>query len=911
MNREKPKAAVPWLAERLVTWATTKEGREDVLGDLEEAFRGLGADRSARAWYWKQAMLFFPHLLAERLREIMGCCRSWRERRAHRINKKAESAALNQKAKSGIQSIFSDLVFDLLYGFRILKKHPGFVAVALITLALGIGVNTALYTLFDARWNLPQRLEEPETLAYLWRQSPRYQRSIMRTSDYLGCREQSNSFAQMGAFTRNYRILAGHGEPERVRVLATTASIWPVLGFSAQIGRVHSESEDLPADSGVAMLSEKFWHRKFDGDPDVLGKSVLIDGKSHTIIGIMPREADLEDMWHRVDLFAPFVMSTADTSQRDRGHCMVLARLNPGVSFEQAQSELNGISARLAEAYPETNEDIQIWPQPLRQALVSFEDFMLMSIFLAAVAAVLLIACVNIANMQLAKASSRVREFAVKMAMGAKRGRLVRQLLTESLLLAIGGGVLGLLVGLWMLDLFVASVDFIPLLEYEIGLSPSVLIYTSVISLLAALVFGLAPVFITSRISPVDTLKAGTQSVAGGPSHSRQRNALVIGQLAIGLPLVICCGLAIRHVETLKSAKVLGINPDDLLTLRVELPTYHYTEEVQRTAFFQQMFERIAALPGIESVGAVSHLPIGSEQRLGGSITIEGRQEKEEHFNGYHVVTPGFFEAMGVQLLHGRVFAKRDNAAGPPVAILNQKAAMRYWPEGDAVGRQILLDGEDYPANRVTIVGVVADFGCTVFGEPFPPALYVPHGQNPMPGMELVVRAQGDPESVTASVRETIRGMDAGIPVYSIRTVNDLVHTWLRDDRWLSYFLGGLAVLVLCLACIGLFGIMSYAVVQRTNELGIRIAMGADRAEILRLVIKGCLKLSGTGILIGLLLSMPIGLFMASYLYGVGGLDPLTYGGVILLLLAVALAAGYLPARRAARIDPLLALRYE
>jgi predicted permease len=541
----------------------------------------------------------------------------------------------------------------------------------------------------------------------------------------------------------------------------------------------------------------------------------------------------------------------------------------------------------------------------------SFEDLMLMSIFLAAVAAVLLIACVNIANVQLAKASSRVREFAVKMAMGAKRGRLVRQLLTESLMLATVGGMLGLLVGLWMVDLFVASVDFVPLLEHEIDLSPSVLIYTSIISLLAALVFGLAPVFIASRISTADTLKTGTQAAAAGPSPSRLRNALVIGQLAIGLPMIICCGLAVRHVQTLKSAEVLGINPENLLTLRVELPTYHYTEEIQRRAFYEQMSEKISALPGIESAGAVSHLPIGSEQRFGGSITIEGQQEKEEHFSGYHVVTPGFFEAMGVRLLNGRTFTQRDHAGGLPVAILNQKAAMRYWPDGDAVGRQIMLDGPDYKENRVTIVGVVADFGCTVWGEPFPPALYIPHGQNPSSGMDVIVRAQGDPKAAMESMREAIRGMDAGIPVYSVRTINDMVHTWLRDDRWLSYFLGGLALLVLCLACIGLFGIMSYAVSQRTNELGIRIAFGADRGDILRLVIKGSLELSGKGILIGLLLSIPIGILMASNLYGVGGLDPLTYGGVILLLLAVAFTAGYLPARRATRIDPMLALRYE
>jgi putative ABC transport system permease protein len=296
---------------------------------------------------------------------------------------------------------------------------------------------------------------------------------------------------------------------------------------------------------------------------------------------------------------------------------------------------------------------------------------------------------------------------------------------------------------------------------------------------------------------------------------------------------------------------------------------------------------------------------------LSGEITIEGRLEKEEDFYGYHVVSPGLFRAMGVRLLSGRAFTERDNAAGPPVAILNQKAALRYWPEGNAVGRQLKLGGRSLEAKWLTIVGVVADFGCTVFGEPFPPALYVPYGQSPSAGMDLVARIQADPTAAIESLRETIHGMDSGMPLYNIRTIHEIVHIWLRDDRWLSYFLGGLAALVLCLACIGLYGIMSYAVVLRTNEFGIRMAIGADPRDVLRLVIKGSLRLSGLGILIGLLLSVPIGILMASYLYGVSGLDPLTYVGVILLLLAVSLAAGYLPARRATRIDPMLALRYE
>jgi len=816
-----------------------------------------------------------------------------------------------QSAKPGILSLFSDFLYDLLYGIRVVKKHPGFLAVALVTLALGIGINAALFSLFSAWMNLPNRVREPETLGYLWYRSPRYQRSFIRAGDYLECRAGANSLAQTAAFVHRERILSGEGEPERVQMVSASANLWPMLGFNARLGRVHTEDEDAPAKSGVVMLTEKFWQRKFEGDPDILGKTVLLDDKSHTVIGILPPEVDMEELWYRVDVFTPYSVDAADVSREDRGYCNALVRLKPDVSFEQAQAELSGISARLEQAYPETNKQVQIWIQPLEQTFLSFDDFMLMSIFLAAVAAVLLIACVNIANMQLAKASSRVREFAVRMSLGAPRGRLVRQLLTENLLLALGGGLLGLVVALWALDLFMATSEFVPFLEGEIGLHPPALIYTAIISLCAALVFGLAPIFIHSRISPGDTLKSGVQTASSGPSISRLRNALVTGQLAIGLPMIICCGLAVRHVQTLKSRDVLGIDPDNLITLRMDLPGYRYSDDAQQEAFYRQMFEKVEALPGIEAAGAMSHLPIGTVARFGGEITIEGRPEKEEDFYGYHVVSPGLFRAMGVRLLNGRVFTERDIASGPPVAILNQKAAMRYWPEGNALGRQIKLADRSGGAKWLTIVGVVADFGCTVFGEPFPPALYLPHGQSPSAEMDLVARIQGDPKAAIESLRETIHGMDSGIPLYNIRTVDEMVHTWLRDDRWLTYFLGGLAVLVLCLACVGLYGIMSYAVVLRTNEFGIRMAIGADPRDVLLLVIKGSLRLSGIGILIGLLLSVPIGILMASYLYGVSGLDPLTYVGVILLLLAVSLAAGYLPARRATRIDPTLALRYE
>jgi predicted permease len=466
-----------------------------------------------------------------------------------------------------------------------------------------------------------------------------------------------------------------------------------------------------------------------------------------------------------------------------------------------------------------------------------------------------------------------------------------------------------------VVDASVASIEFLPFLGDELGLNPAVLTYTAAISLAAAVVFGLAPAFVASRVSPGETLKDSTQAATTGRSHGRLRNGLVVGQLALGLPMVICCGLAIRHVRALQSPDVLGIEAENLLTLRVDLPEYRYEDEASRVAFYRQLLEKVRGLPGVESAGAMSSLPIGTGWTLGGAITIEGRQEVEEGFHGYRVVSPGLFEAMGVRLLSGRLFTDRDAADGPLVAVLNQRAALRYWPDGDAVGRRILLDRsssrEPRQAQWLTIVGVVADFGCTVLGKAFPPALYLPYGQSPRPAMDLAVRTRADSMTLIGSLREAVHEMDPGIPVYDFSTVEERVHRWLRDDRWLSYVLAGLAALVIGLVSIGLYGIMSYAVARRTNELGIRIALGADRRDILSLVSRASLVLASKGILVGLGLSIPIGMVMASSLYGVGGLDPLTYVGVILLLMVVALASGFVPALRATRIDPMAALRHE
>ena len=819
--------------------------------------------------------------------------------------------AKRARGKGRFTALLSDLPNDLLYGFRMLKKNPGFTAVALITLALGIGVNTSLFSLFEAWHRLPNRLEEPDTLAFLWYRSPRYDRSFLRIRDYLACRDQAESFAQTGVFVSRDRIFSGAGEPERVSAVEVSAALWPMLGFEARAGRLQSAEEDSPAKSGVVILTDKFWRRKFNGDPDVLGRTVLLDDKSHTIIGIMPPQVEMEEMWYNAEVFVPFSVEAAVVEGESQDYGDVMVRIKPGATFEKAKAELRLISARLAQDYPETNKELEIWIQPLKEKFLPADDRLLMLIFLAAVAAVLVIACVNVANMLLAKASMRVREFSVRMALGARRGRLVRQLLAESLMLAFGGGLLGILAARWALDLFAGSIEFMPFLQGELDLNLAVLGYAFLVSLAAALVFGMAPIFFTSRISPMGTLKTGGQAASAGPSQHRMRNALIIGQLAIGLPLIICSGLALRHVQTLRSADSIGFDPDRLLSFSVELPRYRYTGEEQRANFYRDMLENIEAAPGIESAGAISKLPIGTAARLSGKITIEGRAEPEKDFYGYHVASAGVFRTLEVRLAGGRLFTEQDRAAGAPVAIMNRRAAMRYWPDGDAVGKRVKLDGPAYAERWVTIVGVVTDFGCDVFGEPFPPALYVPLGQNPYATMDVIARTHYDPVTAMESVRKIVHGMDPGIPINDLSAAGDLVHRWLRDDRWLAYFLGGLAALVLGLASIGLFGIMSYTVAQRTGEIGVRLALGAERRDILRLVIRRCLKLTAIGTVAGILISIPIGMLMASSLRGVTGLDPLTYGGVVLLLFAVSLAAGILPAHRATKIDPVLALRCE
>jgi predicted permease len=803
---------------------------------------------------------------------------------------------------------------DIRFGARLLARSPGFTAIALITLALGIGVNTATFSVVNVTENLPSQFADAERLAFIFESTEHDEEGRVSPLDYLDWCEQAESFTDIALFGYSTYFLSGSGEPERISGVRATANLMPMLGMEPQLGRRFTPDEDKPGADRVVLLSEKYWERKFARSPDVLGQTIVLNGGPFTIIGVMPPIFDLQAsrMWFHVQYLTPMRLNPVDLKRASRPYRAV-GKLKPDVTFEQAQAEMSGIAARLADAYPDTNTDIDVTVAALTKRFNSTADRLLFLALLAAVGMVLLIACANLANLLLGKATARGREFAVRTALGAGRTRIIRQLLTESLLLAILGGALGLLVGTWTLDALKASVDMVPGQTHEIGLNPAVLTYTLILSGIAALLFGLTPALMASRTSVSEALKEGAAAASAGRSRNRLRNGLVVAQLAIALPLFICCGLTIRHLVALTTAE-FGFNTERLMTLQVDLPWYRYDEPKQWATFYHDALETIEAMPGIEKAAATMHLPVFGSGFVFAPVTIEGRpadMASSLDVRGYQSVTPEYFQTMGIPLLNGRYFSERDHAGAQPVALINSRMAQHYWPNEDPVGRRLTLDEDLTEAKWITIVGVVANAGCSFRGGPPAPTLFLPHPQKPTPGMTVVARTLGDPHDAIPALRSAIHHIDPGIPVYDFHTVAEIVRIWSRDDRAAAWFLGLLAALALGLACIGLYGVMSYNVVQRTHEIGVRVALGASRREIVRLVLHRCLRLAAIGIVTGLVLSIPVGLVLQSQLFGISGIDPLAYVAVSLILLAVAALAGYVPARRATRVDPMMALRCE
>ena len=805
---------------------------------------------------------------------------------------------------------------DLRYGARMLSKKPGFTFVAVLTLALGIGANTAIFSVVNTVLLNPLPYRAADRLMFFWETNPakKWTDAPVAPANLFDWQKQNQSFEEIAAYIGGGKKslggagvqLTGGGEPERVQALYVTGNIFSVLGVDAMLGRTLREEETWKGKHQVVVLSYGLWQRRFGGDPNILGQSIELNGRSREVVGVMAKEFYFPSK--EVEMWVPMGWDQQQIAQVRRPHFLrAVGRLKAGVTVAEAQGEMAAIAGQLEQQYPQTNTQMGVGLGPLKEWIVSDTRLPLI-VFLVAVAFVLLIACANVANLLLARAATRTREVAIRTALGASRWRVVKQLLTESLVLAVMGGALGLLLALWCRDLLVAfSPGDIPRLD-EARLDGRVLGFSLGITLLTTVLFGLAPALQSSKLDLTTTLKEGGQK--GGSQGGRIRNTLVVAEVALALVLVIGAGLMIRSFVRLQQVDP-GFNPNNVLMVRVDLPGVKYPEASQATAFFEQTQQRIKALPGVLEVG-VTNVPALKGTSYTNDMTIPGRPPEDYIREVRHKsITPDYFRAMGIQLLSGRFFDSSDNAKSPQTIIVNEAFARRCFPGEEAVGKQVKFARPNEPGDMETIVGVVRDEKQDSLSAEAKPEAYKSHLQEAQSDMTLVVRTAGDPRSLIGAVREEIRAMDKDLPPFDIKTMDELMYESLARERFTTLLLIVFAGLALLLAAVGIYGVMSYTVTRRTHEIGIRMALGAANRDVLRLVIKQGMGLAAAGIAVGILGAWALTRLMASLLYGVSATDPLTFAAIALLLMGVALLACYLPARRATKVDPMIALRYE
>jgi putative ABC transport system permease protein len=805
------------------------------------------------------------------------------------------------------------LLNDLRYAARMMGKNPGFTLIAVITLALGIGANTAIFTVVNAVLLRPLGFHDPSRLVIVAEKSP-YPTITTSYENYVDWRAQSQSFESMEG-TRGATIaLTGAGDPERLNSRYATAGLFPLLGVDAVVGRTFRAEEDAAGGAPVVLLSYGLWQRRFGGAADAVGKSITLDSRPYTIVGVLPKGFEL---LQPADVFLPFT-PWAKTLPDDRNWhpgIYAVARLKPGVTREQARTEMVGITKRLENQYPEYNTGISAEVVGLQDRLVQNVRPALL-LLLGAVSFVLLIACVNVANLLLARAASRGREIAIRTSMGASRWRIVRGLLTESVLIAVTGGALGLLV---------ASAALGPLLHmaegsvpqiFSVGLDRSVLLFTLVVSVLTGLVFGIVPALRTGKIDLRETLNEGSRGSTTGRGHHRILGALVATEIAVALLLLIGSGLLLRSFSRLQEVSP-GFQPDHLLVADLPLSQNAYAKPELRYEFFDRLVERAKTLPGVKSAGAASFLPVSG----GGSLiqfNIEGRPPKTPHdyvAAGYRTVTPQYMETMGVPLLQGRNIAAGDVEKAPAVVVINASMARTYFPGENPLGKRMQIGATpDKDVPYMEIVGVVGDVlqGLDTDAKA---EMYLPYRQAdtvlPVFQLSVVLRTSGDPRLQAAALRSAVREIDPNQPVVKIRTMEENMATSVTEPRFRTWLIGIFAALALVLAAVGIYGVMSYSVNQRTNEMGIRVTLGAQPNDVFRIVVGEGLRLALIGVGVGLIGALAATRVLRTFLYGVSAIDPVTFAVTAALLTLVAVAACYFPARRATRVDPMVALRYE
>jgi predicted permease len=802
---------------------------------------------------------------------------------------------------------------DVRFGLRMLRKSPGFTAVAVFTLALGIGANTYIFSVVDALLFRPLKFPDAARLVALWERMPSagVDRDEVAPANFLDWKQQNHVFDHIAVYSWWNANLGGVEQPEHLHGFLVTPDYFAAVEAQPMLGRAFLPEEGAPGKDLVAVLSYELWRDHFAADPSIVGQPVLLNGIKYTVVGVMGANFNYPS---GAQVWAALAFSPELQANRGSHYLHGVAHLAAGVRPEQAQAQMSAIASRLTQQYPQTNTGRDINVMPLMESEVG-EARAPLIIMLTAVGLVLLIACANISNLLLARAGSRQRETAIRAALGATRLRLIRQSLVESMLLGLLGGGLGILLAFLFLEtrIFRIPPEFARMIPGwgMIAINTPVLLFTSVVSLGTGLIFGLLPALGASRPNVHDTLKEGAPSAGAGRRRGLLRNVLIVAEVALSLALLATAGLMMKSFVRLERVSP-GFNPDRVLTMFVALPAAKYTSDQQAANFYEQLLERVQSLPGVESTAAVNMIPL-SKMNTTSSIRIEGRPEPkpgEEPGANFRCVSDSYFRTMQIPILRGREFTSQDSANGQPVVAVNEAFAKRFWPGEDLIGKRMRFSGPLDSQPWRTVVAVVGNIR-NQLDVPAPAEMYFPLRQQTRTTMALVVRTTTDPRSLTESVRTQVAALDRDLPVFDAMTMEDWRSLSVIPQEIGGTVMSAFSGFALVLAAMGLFGVIAYAVSERTHEIGIRMALGAGRGEIFRLVVGQGMLLPLVGLLLGLPLALGMGRAVAGLLYGVAPNDFTTFAGVAAILAAVALAACYIPARRAMGVDPMVALRDE
>jgi putative ABC transport system permease protein len=791
-----------------------------------------------------------------------------------------------------------------------LWRSPGFTTVALLTLALGIGVNTTIFSTVNAVVLRPLPFKDPARLVFLDENNKRhgFDRLGISYPDYLDWREQNTVFEDIGLYGHTAPTITGRGQPERLIGAEVSASFFGLLGVQPAIGRHFTSGEDQPGAAPVVLIGHGLWQRRFAGDTNLLGQVVTLDGRSHTVVGIMPPGFAFPETGQ---LWTPLVVRNVE-SQRSTHTYAGLARMKPGVTIRQARAEMTEIARRIAAAHPDTHTDVGVVLGPVRDIWVA-EASTVLWLLMGAVSFVLAIACANVANLLLARALSRRKEFAVRTALGASRWRILRQLLAESLLLSLAAALVGLWLSIWGVDAVVAFVPTEIPFWMQFTVDGRVLAFTLAAALVTGVLFGLAPAWGGAQPDLNETLKENVRSATGSRTRHRLRTALVVAEVALAVVLLSGAGLTITSLLRMQHVNP-GFNPEQVTVFDLSLPPQKYPDAKRQATFYGHLRERLAAVPGVKASAGISHLPL-SGRHWGSAYTIEGQdatRSGDVQIGNTRVITPGYFRTLEVPLLTGRDFADTDTAGSPGVIIIDATLARRFFANGDPLGQRIKFGGPDSTAPWMTIVGVAGEVKHYGLDQNIRPGYYLPYAQHARASLTMTVRTTvANPASVAAALRRAVHELDSDLPVTQLRTMPEVVSRSFWEQSLASWLLGLFSAIGIALAAVGIYSVMAYSVVQRTHELGIRMALGAQRADVLKLVVRQGMGAVSLGMIVGLAASFGVLRLLASQLYAISPLDLSTYGGAALLILVVALVASYLPANRATRVDPMVALRCE